>query len=131
MSMVTFLLKLLVLVALILNGTAAHGIHMLIDPATDSSYSKPGSQFCHSAADHGGSVHDALQDSGTNSAGDVPTEHDCGGAGCTCACLNHTPPLASFGTFLRQLASAPSIVTSPRVSFHSLTPLPLLRPPIG
>ncbi len=130
MSMVTCLFKVLVLVALIINGTAARGMQMLVDPATGSSHSEAGSPLCHSAASHVGSAHGGSGDSDQNPAGDEPAKHECG-SGCTCACLNHSPPLAFFAAFPDPLASTPSMPTAPRAGFHSLTPLPLLRPPIG
>jgi len=125
------LVKLLVLVTLILNGTAVHGVQLFADRYSDSSDGNSGMPHCHSAADRLGSSHDAQQDPGKNAAGQDAPGHDRGGAGCTCACAHHSPPLALVGTALGLLSGAASVLTTPRVGFHSLTPLPLLRPPIG
>ena len=124
-------LKLLLLVALVLNGTAAHGMPMPAASAADSSFAKTGSPNCHSAADRDGSAQAAPQDSDATSDGRDPAEHDCGGMGCTCTCVHQTPPIAALGGALGLLSGAPLMLTTLRVGFHSLTPLPSLRPPIA
>jgi len=124
-------LKLLLLVTLILNGAAAHGMPMLADTAADSSYTKTGSPNCHSAADHDGSAPAAPLDSDATSGGGDPAEHDCGGMGCTCTCVHQTPPLALLGAALGLLPGATSMLATPRVGIRSLTPLQLFRPPIA
>ena len=124
-------LKLLLLVTLILNGTAAHGMPMPAASAAESSYAKTGLPSCHSAADHDGSAPAAPQDSDATSDGGDPAEHDCGGMGCTCACVHQTPPFALLSGALGLPPGTRSKVAAPRVGIHSLTPLPLLRPPIA
>jgi len=124
-------LKLLLLVALVLNGTAAHGMPMPAASAADSSFAKTGSPNCHSAVDHDDSVPGAPQVPDSSPEVDDPAEHDCGDIGCTCACVHQTSPLALLGGALSPVPGAPLMLTTPRVGFHSLTPLPLLRPPIA
>ncbi len=114
----------LVLVALLLNGSGAHGLTLLIE--SSDAPSPP----CHSAAAADEAAH-ASHAARALPAGDDAPKHECGGSGCSCPCANHTPPLALPVISTGSLAVADYVMTAPYTGFHSLTPPPLLRPPIS
>lgn len=113
----------LVLIALLLNGTGAHGLTLLIES------SDAASPPCHSAAAAHESAY-ASHATGSVSTGGDSREHHCGGADCSCPCANHTPPLGLPAIIPGSLPAAAYVLTAGYTSFHSLTPPPLLRPPI-
>ena len=133
MRILTHSLRFLVLVTLVLNGAAAHGMQGSATGQSHAPVAKAGMPSCHTSADH----RDAAQhqpaphdrDAGTNHQ--APATHHCGGPGCTCACAYHSPALSLFNAHLVQIRGAFTVLITPRVAFHSLTPLPLLRPPIA
>lgn len=126
------IVRLFVLLSLILNGTTVHGIPIPVESAAAAALSGSGSPHCHSAGDHGESATGAAsRDRGSSTDGRDPVPHDCGGAACTCACVHHTPSLALFSAVLDLFSGTSSMLTTARVGFHSVSPLPLLRPPIA
>ena len=131
MRLRAILLRVLLCIALVANGTSAvYASTMmafdggLVAPAAGQDAKSP----CHDmpSMSHAGMAAD-------HDAHAPPTSHDdcCPPGACLCSCVSHAPTIAAFGAFSIQMWPSAAPVAALRVSFASPVLPHLIRPPIG
>ena len=134
MRLRAILLRLLLCIALVANGTSAvyastmmvSGAGMAAAPAVPQTAEQP----CH---DMPSMTHGSTKaDHEAPTAPAAPSHDDCCPPGaCLCSCVSHAPTILSVQSFATQPGTSPAPVATLRVSFASRALPNLIRPPIG
>jgi len=128
----SILLRLLLCIALVANGTSAVyastmmavGAGMAATTAVEQDAQPP----CH---DMPAMTHAAM--AADHVAPAPPISHDdcCPPGACLCSCVSHAPSIVAFGTFALPMRPASAPVAALRVPLASPALPTLIRPPIG
>ncbi|MUV15421.1 CopL family metal-binding regulatory protein [Lysobacter sp. HX-5-24] len=128
------LLRLLLCIALVANGTSAVYASTLMASGagmvTTSDVTQSADQPC---PDMQSMTHAAMTADHDAPMSSTPPSHDdcCPPGACLCSCVSHVPTILSVQSFATQSGASPAPVAALRVSFASRALPNLIRPPIG
>jgi hypothetical protein len=128
----SLLLRLLLCIALVANGTSAVYASTLMTAGAGTDATAAASHDaeppCH---DMPAMTHAAMAADHDTPAAPVSHDDCCPPGACLCSCVSHAPTLPAFGVFALPARPSAAPVAALRVAFASPALPHLIRPPIG
>ena len=131
MRLRAILLRLLLCVALVANGTSAVYASTMMAAGAGMDVAAAAHDAAPPCDDMPAMAHSAM--AADHDAPAPPVSHDdcCPPGACLCSCVSHAPTIPAFGAFAIPVRPSAAPVAALRVSFASPALPHLIRPPIG